>query len=67
MIKAELATFGGGCFWCMVQPFEKTHGVTHVISGYAGGTADNLTYEDYAQKILRIMQKGLRYLKKLSK
>lgn len=48
--KNELATFGGGCFWCMVQPFENTSGVTHVIAGYAGGTSDNPTYQDYAQK-----------------
>ena len=34
----QTATFGGGCFWCMVQPFENTEGVTQVISGYAGGT-----------------------------
>lgn len=50
MNKTELATFGGGCFWCMVQPFENTPGVTQVISGYAGGTGDNPTYQDYAQK-----------------
>lgn len=48
--KVEIATFGGGCFWCMVQPFESTLGVTQVIAGYAGGTGDNPTYEDYAQK-----------------
>lgn len=48
--KTELATFGGGCFWCMVQPFENTPGVTQVISGYAGGTGDNPMYSDYAQK-----------------
>jgi methionine-S-sulfoxide reductase len=46
----QTATFGGGCFWCMVQPFENTQGVTQVISGYAGGTGDNPTYQDYAQK-----------------
>ncbi len=46
----QTATFGGGCFWCMVQPFENTEGVTQVISGYAGGTGDNPTYQDYAQK-----------------
>ena len=27
------ATFGGGCFWCMVQPFENTLGVKEVIAG----------------------------------
>ncbi|CAN5194640.1 peptide-methionine (R)-S-oxide reductase MsrB [soil metagenome] len=50
MKRTELATFGGGCFWCMVQPFENTPGVTQVISGYAGGAGDNPTYQDYAQK-----------------
>ncbi len=44
------ATFGGGCFWCMVQPFENTPGVKEVIAGYAGGTEPNPTYQDYAQK-----------------
>ncbi len=46
----EIATFGGGCFWCMVQPFENTPGVTNVIAGYAGGSGANPTYEDYAAK-----------------
>ena len=46
----KIATFAGGCFWCMVQPFEKTDGVIEVISGYAGGTEENPTYQDYAQK-----------------
>lgn len=50
MKNNEIATFGGGCFWCMVQPFENTEGVTQVISGYAGGTGDNPTYQDYMQK-----------------
>ena len=48
--NSAVATFGGGCFWCMVQPFEKTPGVINVIAGYAGGTGANPTYEDYAQK-----------------
>lgn len=46
----ETATFAGGCFWCIVQPFENTKGVTSVIAGYAGGTGQNPTYQDYAQK-----------------
>lgn len=50
MKRIEIATFGGGCFWCMVQPFQNTEGVTEVISGYAGGTGHNPTYQDYAQK-----------------
>lgn len=47
---AAVATFAGGCFWCMVGPFEKTPGVIKVESGYANGTGSNPTYQDYAQK-----------------
>ncbi|MGO9567090.1 MAG: peptide-methionine (S)-S-oxide reductase MsrA [Desulfomonilaceae bacterium] len=46
----EKATFAGGCFWCMQPPFEKLDGVVQVVSGYTGGTGENPTYEDYAQK-----------------
>ncbi|MGI6492198.1 MAG: peptide-methionine (R)-S-oxide reductase MsrB [Pelotomaculum sp.] len=41
-----LATFAGGCFWCMVAPFEKLAGVTGVVSGYTGGTKENPTYQE---------------------
>ncbi|MEN6473132.1 MAG: peptide-methionine (S)-S-oxide reductase MsrA [Syntrophaceae bacterium] len=43
--KYELATFAGGCFWCMEPPFEKIPGVKNVISGYTGGDMANPTYE----------------------
>jgi peptide methionine sulfoxide reductase msrA/msrB len=46
--KYELATFAGGCFWCMVAPFEKEAGVIDITSGYAGGTVENPVYEDVA-------------------
>jgi len=42
----ELATFGGGCFWCMEAVFQKIHGVKSVTSGYAGGTKENPTYRE---------------------
>ena len=42
----EIATFAGGCFWCMEPPFEKLTGVQKVISGYTGGHKKNPTYED---------------------
>jgi peptide methionine sulfoxide reductase msrA/msrB len=44
--KIEKATFAGGCFWCMVPPFDKLDGVTEVTSGYTGGHKDNPTYEE---------------------
>ena len=38
--------FGGGCFWCMEESFDKVEGVTNVVSGYSGGTKPNPTYKD---------------------
>ena len=46
----EQAIFAGGCFWCMESDFEKIPGVKDVVSGYAGGTGRNPTYEDYGRK-----------------
>ncbi|WP_424503089.1 peptide-methionine (R)-S-oxide reductase MsrB [Psychrilyobacter sp.] len=43
----EKALFAGGCFWCMEEPFEKINGVKSVVSGYAGGTTTNPTYNNY--------------------
>lgn len=42
----ELATFAGGCFWCMVSPFDEQPGILEVISGYTGGSKENPTYEE---------------------
>ncbi|OZU87668.1 peptide-methionine (S)-S-oxide reductase [Virgibacillus indicus] len=42
----QKATFAGGCFWCMVRPFDQWDGVKSVISGYTGGHLENPTYED---------------------
>ncbi|MFC6274726.1 peptide-methionine (S)-S-oxide reductase MsrA [Levilactobacillus tangyuanensis] len=41
----ETATFAGGCFWCMVRPFDSLPGIEKVLSGYTGGTVANPTYE----------------------
>jgi peptide-methionine (S)-S-oxide reductase len=41
----ELATFGGGCFWCVEAVFQRIEGVVSVRSGYAGGAMPNPTYE----------------------
>jgi peptide methionine sulfoxide reductase msrA/msrB len=46
MPHLEKATFAGGCFWCMVPPFEKLDGVKEVVSGYTGGHKVNPTYEE---------------------
>ncbi|WP_368651915.1 peptide-methionine (R)-S-oxide reductase MsrB [Ornithinibacillus sp. 4-3] len=45
-VNKELATFAGGCFWCMVEPFDQRPGIYEVISGYTGGTTENPTYEE---------------------
>ncbi|NJD61962.1 MAG: peptide-methionine (S)-S-oxide reductase MsrA [Deltaproteobacteria bacterium] len=44
--RLEKATFAGGCFWCMVHPFDQLEGVISVTSGYTGGTKKNPTYEE---------------------
>lgn len=41
----EVATFAGGCFWCMVKPFDQQEGIFEVVSGYTGGHVENPTYE----------------------
>src|SRR5699024_4178008 len=42
----ELASFAGGCCWCMVKPFDQWEGVHEVLSGYIGGHVENPSYED---------------------
>lgn len=42
----ETAIFAGGCFWCMVQPFDSLPGIEKVRSGYTGGHTVNPTYEE---------------------
>ncbi len=39
-----IATFGGGCFWCVEEAFDKVPGVISTTSGYMGGTLKNPTY-----------------------
>jgi peptide methionine sulfoxide reductase msrA/msrB len=43
----RIATFAGGCFWCVEADFEKAPGVIKAISGYTGGKAQNPNYENY--------------------
>lgn len=49
MSKLEQATFAGGCFWCMVKPFDQFAGVKQVIAGYTGGHSVNPTYQQVCQ------------------
>lgn len=44
--KIETAIFAGGCFWCMVEPFDSLPGIEKVRSGYTGGHTVNPTYEE---------------------
>lgn len=44
-----LATFAGGCFWCMEPPYDKLEGVKSTISGFMGGHVKNPTYEQVVQ------------------
>jgi peptide-methionine (S)-S-oxide reductase len=43
--RTEVATLGGGCFWCLEAAFDQVKGVEDVVSGYAGGTVPNPTYK----------------------
>jgi peptide methionine sulfoxide reductase msrA/msrB len=42
--QLNIATFAGGCFWCLVAPYESINGVEAVISGYSGGKKKNPSY-----------------------
>jgi peptide-methionine (S)-S-oxide reductase len=43
--NSEIATLGGGCFWCLEAVFEQLRGVEQVVSGYSGGTVVNPSYQ----------------------
>jgi peptide methionine sulfoxide reductase msrA/msrB len=50
-MPTEVAAFAGGCFWCMVQPFDEQPGIKKVVSGYTGGHKENPTYEEVCSDI----------------
>jgi len=45
--KLATATFAGGCFWCMVPPYENQPGVVTVLAGYTDGKGDSANYQNY--------------------
>ena len=44
-MSIEITTIGGGCFWCTEAVYQELKGITHIVSGYAGGSVPNPTYE----------------------
>ncbi len=49
-MRKEVATLGGGCFWCLEAVYDELRGVEDVVSGYAGGHVVNPTYEQVCSK-----------------
>ena len=45
-LALQLATVGGGCFWCLEAVFEQLRGIHKVVSGYTGGAVPNVTYDE---------------------
>ena len=42
----EMATLGGGCFWCLEAVYLEVNGITEIVSGYTGGSIPEPSYED---------------------
>ena len=49
MSQYEIATFAGGCFWCVEHAFDEIEGVISTTSGYIGGHKENPTYDEVSQ------------------
>jgi len=45
-VSTEIATLGGGCFWCLEAVFKELRGVERVVSGYSGGHVESPSYRD---------------------
>lgn len=45
-MNLEIATLGGGCFWCTEALFKRLRGIMSVMSGYSGGNIENPSYEN---------------------
>jgi peptide-methionine (S)-S-oxide reductase len=50
MMASELATLGGGCFWCLEAVYLGLRGVSAVMSGYSGGHVENPSYDEVCGK-----------------
>lgn len=50
MQNHEIATLGGGCFWCTEAVFRRLKGVSSVLPGFSGGHVENPTYEQVASQ-----------------
>jgi peptide-methionine (S)-S-oxide reductase len=50
MMEKQVATLGGGCFWCLEAVYQELRGVEKVVSGYAGGEVANPTYQQVTSK-----------------
>lgn len=50
MNRSETAVLGGGCFWCLDAVYRNLEGVKEAVSGYAGGTVPNPSYEQVCTK-----------------
>ncbi|MEK0435064.1 MAG: peptide methionine sulfoxide reductase, partial [Pseudomonadota bacterium] len=48
-MNQEIATLGGGCFWCLEAVYQQINGVSLVESGYSGGHVNNPSYEAVCQ------------------
>jgi peptide-methionine (S)-S-oxide reductase len=46
MENRQIATFGGGCFWCIEAVVQRLRGVENIVSGYTGGTIKNPSYRE---------------------
>ncbi len=50
MKEMQVATLGGGCFWCLEAVYQELRGIERVVSGYAGGHVASPTYEQVITK-----------------